>query len=59
MDVYPSWESVFKDDSQFVDRFRKTHADMELGTTFEAYEKLRTLVSTQLYTVTDMISSTK
>ena len=59
VDVYPSWESVFKDDSQFVDRFRKTHADMELGTTFEAYEKLRTLVSTQLYTVTDMISSTK
>jgi hypothetical protein len=59
VDVFPSWESIFKDDGQFVERFRKVHPDMELGTTFEHYEKLRTLINIELYVVQDLISSSK
>ena len=59
VDVFPSWESIYKDDPQFVDRWRKVHPDMELGTTFERYEKLRTLSKAQLYVVQDLIQSTK
>ena len=59
VDVYPSWESVFKEDSQFVDRWRKVHPDMELGTTFQRYEKLRSLINSELYVVQDLISSKK
>ena len=59
VDVYPSWESVFKEDSQFVDRWRKVHPDMELGTSFERYEKLRGLINSELYVVQDFISSNK
>lgn len=59
VDVYPSWESVFKNDTQFADRFRKVHPDRELGTTFEQFEKLRTIQSTKLYALEDYISSAK
>ncbi len=59
VDVFPSWESIYKDDPQFVDRWHKVHPDMELGTTFERYEKLRTLASSQLYVVQDLIQATK
>jgi hypothetical protein len=59
VDVYPTWDSIFTDDAKFVERFKKTHPDLELGTTFEQYEKLRTLVSTQLLSVDDMLSSAK
>jgi len=59
VDVFPTWESIYKDDTQFVDRWHKVHPDMELGTTFERYEKLRTLSMSQLYVVQDLIQSTK
>jgi len=59
VDVFPSWESIYKDDPQFVDRWHKVHPDMELGTTFERYEKLRTLAVSQLYVVQDLIQATK
>jgi hypothetical protein len=59
VDVYPTWDSVFKQDPQFAERFRKVHPDMELGTTFEQFEKLRTLVSVQLFTVVDVVASMK
>ncbi|HEX6772035.1 MAG TPA: hypothetical protein VF126_08415 [Acidobacteriaceae bacterium] len=42
LDVYPTWKAIFSDDD-FVGRWHKVHPDMELGTTFEAYDKLRTL----------------
>jgi hypothetical protein len=59
VDVFPTWESIYKDDTQFVERWHKVHPDMELGTTFEKYEKLRSLAKSQLYVVQDLIQSTK
>jgi hypothetical protein len=59
VDVFSTWDSIFKDDAKFVERFRKTHADLELGTTFEQYEKLRTIVSTKLYVMDDLVSAAK
>ena len=59
VDVYPSWDAVFKDDLQFVERFKRVHPDMELGTTFEHFEKLRTQASIQLLTVEDMVTPAK
>jgi len=59
VDVFPNWESIYKDDTQFVDRWHKVHPDMELGITFEKYEKLRSLSMSQLYVVQDLIQATK
>lgn len=59
VDVFPSWESIYKDDPQFVDRWHKVHPDLELGTTFEKYEKLRSLSMSQLYVVQDLIQAKK
>jgi hypothetical protein len=59
VDVFPSWDSIFKNDAQFVERFKKVHPDMELGTTFEQFEKLRTLQSTKLYALDDFITAAK
>jgi hypothetical protein len=58
VDIYPSWDAVFKD-SGIAEHFKKVHPDMELGTTFEKYEKLRTILSLELYTVEDMVTSAK
>ena len=58
VDVFPSWDAMFKD-LPFADTFKKVHPDMEIGTTFETYEKLRTILATSVYQVSDMISSTK
>ena len=59
VDVYPSWNDVFRDDPQFIERFRKVHPDREFGTTFEQFDKLRTLVSLQLFTAVDVVTPTK
>lgn len=59
VDVYPSLDAVFKDDPQFVERFKKVHPDMELGTTFEQIEKLRTIQSTSAFVLEDMITVAK
>jgi hypothetical protein len=59
VDVFPSWDAVFADDPQFADRFRKVHPDMELGTTFEQFEKLRKRGSIRLFELVDMISAAK
>ena len=56
VDIYPDWDSIFKDDPQFVDRFKRVHSDMELGTTLEEFGKLRTIKSTQLFEVIEAIS---
>jgi hypothetical protein len=59
VDVFPSWDAVFKDDTQFVDRFKQTHPDRELGTTFEQFAKLRTISSIRLFHLDDSITSSK
>jgi hypothetical protein len=59
VDVYPSWESIYKDDPKFAERFRSVHPDMELGTTFEQFEKLRTIQSTKLFELQDFITAAK
>lgn len=59
VDVYPSWNDVFKDDPQFIERFRKVHPDREFGTTVEQFDKLRTLVSLQLFTAVDVVTPTR
>lgn len=59
VDVYPSWNDVFKDDPQFIERFRKVHPDREFGTTLEQFDKLRTLVSLQLFTAVDVVTPTR
>jgi hypothetical protein len=58
VDVFPSWDAMFKDLS-FADTFKKVHPDMEIGTTFETYEKLRTIISTNVYQLSDVVSSAK
>jgi hypothetical protein len=55
VDVYPTWASMFTDPG-FDARFKKIHPDMEFGTTFEHFEKLRTIESTVLYHVEDAVS---
>jgi hypothetical protein len=59
VDIYPNWDAVFKQDPQFVERFRKVHPDMEFGTTFEQFEKLRTIESIQVFTVVDRVTPAK
>jgi hypothetical protein len=59
VDVFPSWDAIFANDPQFADRFRKVHPDMELGTTFEQFEKLRTRSQVQLYELEDVIAASK
>ena len=59
VDVYPSWDAVMKlmIDPDFVKIWQKVHPDMEIGTTFEHYDKLRNQLSANLYKVDDMISA--
>jgi hypothetical protein len=59
VDAFPSYDAVFAADPQFPDRFRKVHPDMELGTTFEQFEKLRTIQSTQLFELADVVTAAK
>lgn len=59
VDVFPSWNAVFADDPQFADRFRKVHPDMELGTTFEQFEKLRKRASIRLFELEDYVTAAK
>ncbi|HUK22967.1 MAG TPA: hypothetical protein VLV49_00205 [Terriglobales bacterium] len=59
VDIYPSWDAVFKDDPQFMERFKRAHPDLEFGTTFEQFEKLRTITAIQLFSVVDMVTPAK
>lgn len=59
VDVYPTWDSVFQPDLQFAERFRKVHPDMDLGTTLETYGKMRSIVTTELYSAEDMVTPAK
>jgi hypothetical protein len=57
VDVYPSMEAVFADDPQFYDRFKRVHPDMEFGTTFEHFERLRTQSMVRLYSLEDIVTA--
>jgi hypothetical protein len=59
VDVYPSWDAVFKDDPQFNDRVKKVHPDKDLNAMFYQLGKTRTMVRSELYAIEDMISSGK
>lgn len=59
VDIFPSLDAVFADDPQFYDRFKKAHPDMELGTTFEQYEKLRARAMVKLYVLEDLVTANK
>ncbi len=59
VDVFPSFNAIFADDPKFVERFRKVHPDMELGTTFEQFAKLRTIESIKVFELEDVITAAK
>ena len=59
VDVYPSWDAVFAGTPHFAENFKKAHPDMEIGTTMEKLDQLRTIVSRTLFTVDDMVTSAK
>ena len=57
--VYPTWDAVFKDDTHFMERFKRIHPDMEVGTTSQRFDQLRTILSTDLYKLEDMVTASK
>jgi hypothetical protein len=59
VDVYPSWDAVFAGSAPVPEHFKKTHPDMEFGMTMERIEKLRTIVSRELFTVDDTAGQAK
>jgi hypothetical protein len=59
VDVFPSWDAIFASDPQFAERFKKVHPDRELGTTFEQFEKLRTIESIKVFELEDVITAAR
>jgi hypothetical protein len=59
VDVYPSWDAVFAGNPHFAENFKKAHPDMEIGTTMEKLDQLRTIVSRTLFTLDDIATSAK
>jgi hypothetical protein len=59
VDVYPSWDAVFAQNTHFADNFKKAHPNMEIGTTMEKLDKLRTIVSRSLLTVEEITTPAK
>lgn len=50
VDVFPSWDALFKDDPQFIDRIKKVYPDKDLDSMlFQRVNKVRTMVRTELY----------
>lgn len=58
VDIYPTWEAVFAD-THYGDIFKKAHPDMDVGTTMEDFAKVRTIESTELYQLADVVTLTK
>lgn len=57
VDVFSTWESIFNNNAQqFYQIWQKAHPDMELGTTFEQYDKLRHQGDVDIYVVQDTIT---
>ena len=58
VDIYPTWDSIFAD-FNFYELWRKVHPDMEVGTTFEQYAKLRHQGDVDIYQLQDTVTSSK
>lgn len=59
VDVFPSWDAVFKDDPKFADRVKKVHPDKDPNAMLEQFGKARTMVRSELYAVEDLITCCK
>lgn len=60
VDVYPTWDSIFYSNfKHFSELWQKAHPEMEFGTTFEQYDRLRHQGDVDIYLVQDTITSTK
>ena len=59
VDVYPTWDSIFNSESNFYELWRKVHPDMEVGTTFEQYDKLRHQGDVDIFVLLDTVTSSK
>jgi hypothetical protein len=60
VDVYPTWDSIFNGDFQhFYDLWRKAHPDMEVGTMFEQYDKLRHQGDIDIFVAQNYITGTR
>ena len=59
VDIVPNWKEIFQPSGDFAATFRKSHPDMEVGTTFEQYEKLRTIMATDVFHLEDHVSAAK
>jgi hypothetical protein len=60
VDVFPTWESIFYSDfGHLSELWKKVHPEMDFGTTFEQYDKLRHQGDVDIYLVEDTIKSTK
>jgi hypothetical protein len=58
VDVFANWDAMFTEAS-LAETFKKVHPDMEMGATFEHYDKLRTTLASNTYQLEDVISSAK
>jgi hypothetical protein len=58
VDVYPSWDAVFKDNG-FAERFKRVNPDADLNQTLASFEKVRTIGSTELLSVDDVVAPAK
>ncbi len=58
VDVYPSWDALFKDDG-FEERFKKVHPGADMNQTLASFEKLRTIGSLELLSVDDVVVPAK
>lgn len=59
VDVVPSWNEIFQPSGDFTAAFKRAHPDMEIGTTLEHYEKLRTIVSTRVFHLVELVAPAK
>jgi hypothetical protein len=58
VDVYPSWDALFKDNG-FAERFKKVHPGADMNQTLASFEKVRTIGSTELLSVEDVVVPAK
>jgi hypothetical protein len=59
VDFFPSWDAVWKDDPQFVDRLKKVHPETDPTAMFEQISKARSMVAQQLFAIEDLITAKK
>jgi hypothetical protein len=55
VDIYPSWDAVFKQRDSIQNGWKKVHPDMDVNNTFQQFGKLCPIEHTVLYKVEDMV----